>query len=131
MTDYPITDEAEIAKLPDGFYLTVKGYSVEKWGERMQLGGWPDKSIDAAFTSDFIASHHGGIAGRLVLEGEAEAQRDRAFKLLRVADCPDPGCGGQGWYPDYDNHGEACQVRCQWCDERDALLAEREMNDAV
>lgn len=105
MTNFPITDRAEIAKLPDGFYLTVKGYSVEKWGERMQLGGWPDKSIDASFTPDFIASHHGGIAGPLVLgigaseavwipldeshkeadrAEQAEAQRDRAVEFIQA-----------------------------------------------
>ena len=54
-----------------------------------------------------------------------------AIGLLRIARCPD--CEGEGWYvrevggcdSDGENDTRECvQEQCQWCYEREGLLAE-------
>ena len=54
-----------------------------------------------------------------------------AIGLLRIARCPD--CKGEGWYvrevggcdSDGENDTRECvQEQCQWCYEREGLLAE-------
>jgi hypothetical protein len=105
MTNYPITDPAEIDKLPDGWYESLTGRSWKKVGSKFDLGGDPYGCSAAV-----LADCHGGIACRLVPEGktvteplpggedrdcsdvaahaivkraEAETQRDELAALLR------------------------------------------------
>lgn len=37
-------------------------------------------------------------------------------KFTDLLDCPNAGCGNQGWYADYNPRtGEAEQVQCEFC----------------
>lgn len=46
--------------------------------------------------------------------------------LLKVAVCPDEDCDGKGFTVVPDGDGDVMQQRCQWCTERDEVLAEDE-----
>jgi len=43
--------------------------------------------------------------------------------LLAVAQCPNKGCGGQGWSAHQVAEGVWEQEQCRWCYERSELLA--------
>lgn len=101
MTNYPITDPAEIAKLPPAHYLCVDGTTATRRHGKTLAQPWSVEGRELFLTDAKLADLRGGIAGRLVLEpprlapmfkgtgktvlrlAQAEAQRDRAVELLR------------------------------------------------
>jgi hypothetical protein len=57
---------------------------------------------------------------------ETELALAHAKELLKVAKCPNEGCGGQGWSAHQVAEGVWEQEQCQFCAERKALLADGE-----
>lgn len=69
MTNYPIVDPAEIAKLPKGgVYLDANGHAAQKAGDGFF---WHVLTREPMPISQLV--ERGGIAGRLVLEDEENA----------------------------------------------------------
>lgn len=82
MSNYPITDPAEMDKLPNGPYVTVDGEVMCKSDEDDDGKCWGDERRTAWWSSRQLAKLSGGIAARLVPD-HAIAERDRAVELLR------------------------------------------------
>ena len=59
-----------------------------------------------------------------------QAENERLRVLLKVAQCPNQHCDGEGTcageVPGYDGEGDLDVWQCQWCAERKALLGEPE-----
>jgi len=47
-----------------------------------------------------------------------------ACKLLKIANCPNEGCGGQGWSSHQVADGVWEQEECQWCYEVKLIVDE-------
>lgn len=96
MTNYPLTDPAEIAKLPPAYYLCVDGTTAtRRAGTLRRL--WSVEGSKSFLIDVELAKLHGGIAAQLVPEQDwppvmqdmieevkvQQTQRDRAVELLR------------------------------------------------
>ena len=102
MTKPLATTEAEIAKLPDGAYRAVNAPAGFGRDVIRSAGDWCFvHPHDASLFSDREIAQSGGIACRLVPEGEAEAQREELAGLLRewhakskcgMGPCGNPDC---------------------------------------
>ena len=131
MSQPPITDPAEIAKLPDGVYRAVNG--AELYHFKGQFNYLDDLCNSWVYAKEIAEA--GGIACRLVPEQDwppvmqdmieevktQQAQRDELAELLRAVYCRDCDNSGQ-IQPDGGP--------CQWCDAREAALAKLEDTDA-
>ena len=94
MTNYPITDPAEIAKLPDGVYRAVN--SAELYHFKGQFNYLDDLCNSWVYAKEIAEA--GGIACRLVDPAPTiSAIRDLRDKFLHDLSTPVESEWGDGW----------------------------------